>query len=73
MSYLLNDDLKCKDVINDLKWEKETYMSPSSNESPLKLSREIHMKDHSIEVGEDMAHHDHSIVVWIYIETWFMN
>jgi hypothetical protein len=49
-------------VINGLMCRMEPCLSPRSKKSPLKLSRELHMKDCSIELGEGVAHHDHSIV-----------
>jgi hypothetical protein len=62
MSFLLNNGSECKDVINGLMCRMEPCLSPRSKKSPLKLSREIHMKDCSIELGEGVAHHDHSVV-----------
>jgi hypothetical protein len=61
------------DVIGGLMCRTEPCMSPSSKESPLNLPRELHMKDYSIELGEGVAHHDRSVVIWIYIETRFMD
>jgi hypothetical protein len=73
MSHLLNDGSECKDVINGLMGEIEPYMSPSSKESPLKIPRQLHMKDNSIYLGKVVSHHDSSLVVSIYIGAQFMD
>jgi hypothetical protein len=72
MLCLLNDGSECKDVINGLMCRMEPCFPPSSKESSLKLPRELHMKDNNIELGEGVAHHDGSIVIWIGIRARFM-
>lgn len=73
MSCLLIDGLECKDMISGLMCRTKPCLCLSSKESPLKLPRELHMKDRSIELGEGVAYHDRSIVVWICIRTRFMD
>jgi hypothetical protein len=54
-----------KDVINGLMIGPESCLSPSSEVSTLKLTRELHMESRSIELRECMAHHDRPVIVGI--------
>lgn len=73
MLCLINDGMECKDVIHGLMCKSKPRVSPSSKLFALKLPRKLHMKDRSIELGEGVAYHDQSIVVWICIRTRFMD
>jgi hypothetical protein len=68
MSYLLNDGLEGKDMINGLMRVSETYLSPISERSLLKLTSELHVENRSIALRERVTHHDRPIVVGIL--TW---
>jgi hypothetical protein len=52
-------------VINGLMSKSESYLSPSSQGSLIKLLRELHMENHDIELPERVAHHDCPTVVGI--------
>jgi hypothetical protein len=72
MSCHLNDGPEGKYVINGLMSGFETYLSPNSEVSTLNLTRELHMENHSIELQECMAHHDHLKIVGIQARARFV-
>jgi hypothetical protein len=63
MSCLLNDGSEGKDVINGLMSGSESCLPPNFEVSTLKLTRELHMENCSIELRECMAHHDLPLIV----------
>jgi hypothetical protein len=65
VSCLLNDGSTGKDVINGMMCGSKSCLSPSSEVSTLKLTRELPMESCSIELRECMAHHDRLVIVGI--------
>jgi hypothetical protein len=65
MSCLLDDGPEGKDVDNGLMSGSEIYLSSNSVGSTLKLVRELHMENRSIELRECVTHHDRLVVIGI--------
>jgi len=65
MSFLFNDVLEGKYVINNQMSGLESYLSPSSEGYFLKITREIHMENYNIKIQEHVSHHDIHVVVGI--------
>jgi hypothetical protein len=62
MMCLFNDGLEGKYVINGLISRLKFFLSSSSEGYFLNLTRDVHMKNHSIEFRERVAHHHRPIV-----------
>ena len=60
-------------MINGLTNGSESYLSPSSHGSLIKLLRELHMENHGIELQEHVPDHDRPIVVGIRTRARFVD
>ena len=73
MSLLLGDGSEGEYVVNILMGRYETIMSPNFNMSPLNIYTNFHIENYGIELREFVTHHDHPIVVHIWIGSQFVD
>jgi hypothetical protein len=65
MLCLLNDGLEGKYVNNGLMSGYESFLPPGSEVPTIKLTRELHMENRSVELRECMTHHVCPVIVGI--------